>query len=181
MEKVKIRKAVMADTRSADRPVTYELLLNDSKSHIRDVQLLGEVCSSLFRDRLQDHDFTKILAFQQFLKDFKTAQQDPDQDFTQLPWYQYHIKTERHHLKDRVPEDVNLFDVFEMVIDGVVASMARQGECKIFDMDPEILAQAFRNTQRQLLEYIEVVETIEDEVLPYQLVEVPHNEIHITL
>ena len=53
MEKVKIRKAVMADTRSADRPVTYELLLNDSKSHIRDVQLLGEVCRSLFRDRFR--------------------------------------------------------------------------------------------------------------------------------
>ena len=38
-------------------------------------------------------------------------------DFINDEWYQLHIKAERHHLLSNCPDDVNLIDVLEMIVD----------------------------------------------------------------
>jgi len=57
-----------------------------------------------------------------FYKDFKN-------DFKTQDWYELHKNKERHHLsvESGIPSDVNLIDVIEFLIDGVMAGMARSG------------------------------------------------------
>ena len=77
-----------------------------------------------------------------------------DKDFKELPWWQLHM-TERHHLNDSVPEDVNLLDVLEMVIDCTVAGLARGGSAdKIYPITipQEVLNQAIDNTKQLIID-----------------------------
>jgi hypothetical protein len=103
------------------------------------------------------HDWTKLQGLDQFHADFEAKQKDPNFDFLKAPWYQRHIAEERHHLDQRVPEDVNLFDVLERVADITTAGMARTG--RVFDdtLSPEVLALAYKNTVEMLKANIEVV------------------------
>lgn len=61
-------------------------------------------------------------------------------------WYQLHINKERHHLLSRCPEDVNLLDVLEMVVDCVCAGMARSGDVYPIEINDDILNKALSNT-----------------------------------
>lgn len=66
--------------------------------------------------------------------------------------------TERHHLNDSVPEDVNLVDVLEMVIDCTVAGLARSGEVYDITIPQEVLEQAIDNTKQLIINNTEVQE-----------------------
>ncbi len=63
---------------------------------------------------------------------------------------------ERHHLDDRVPDDVNLLDVIEMVVDCVVAGMARTGEVYPIELSNDILQKALNNTKELLIKHTKV-------------------------
>jgi hypothetical protein len=63
---------------------------------------------------------------------------------------------ERHHLDDRVPDDVNLLDVIEMVVDCVVAGMARTGEVYPIELSNDILQKALKNTKELLIKHTKV-------------------------
>lgn len=66
--------------------------------------------------------------------------------------------TERHHLNDSVPDDVNLVDVLEMVIDCTVAGLARSGEVYDITIPEDVIKKAIDNTKNMIIENSEVVD-----------------------
>lgn len=64
---------------------------------------------------------------------------------------------ERHHLAKNAPDDVNMFDVMEMLCDCAVAGKARN-EMDVYypTVSDEVLQKAFRNTFDILVNAIEV-------------------------
>lgn len=157
---ITIKKSQSADTRSATKKVTKEELLNNSVQHLNDVF----TCMNFMSEELikigMVHDHTKVENIDEFHKDFEAKQNGDPTDFKEMHWYKdIHIVMERHHLKANCPEDVNLFDVMEMIADITMAGMARTGG-KVFDDDlsPEILQKAFKNTIELIKKNTKVVE-----------------------
>jgi hypothetical protein len=64
-----------------------------------------------------------------------------------------HQEKERHHFNDPkyIPKDVNLIDVIDQIIDGVMAGMARSGAYRQEHISPELLKTAYENTVKMLL------------------------------
>ena len=153
MEKIKISKTPNADTRTAQGVVTKEMLLDSSKEHINHVRAGCNHFADMLHETGEKHDWTKIKYIDQFYTDTQTTKTGAD--FKALPWYQSHLQ-ERHHLNDRCPDDVNLIDVLERVIDITMAGMSRSGV--IFDdtIDSDILQRAYKNTIELLKSHIEV-------------------------
>ena len=58
----------------------------------------------------------------------------------------------------RCPEDVDLLDVLEMIVDCVCAGMARSGEVRSLEIDSDILNKAVQNTVELIKREIEVIE-----------------------
>ena len=82
-----------------------------------------------------------------------------DKHFTDMEWYkQIHIVEERHHLLSNCPDDVNLIDVLEMVIDCVCAGMARSGKVRPLEISDDILRKAVANTAKEIEEAIQLVD-----------------------
>jgi hypothetical protein len=149
---ITIQKSKNADTRTCDwSKVSKEELLRDSKQHIEDVRKgLGFIISMLLITQ-DSHDFTKIRHIDGFHDDFKTG-------FKQTDWFEMHQRVERHHLKDPkyVQDDVNLIDLIEMIIDGVMAGLARSGEYRKEEIPNSLLRKAFDNTISMILRNVEV-------------------------
>ena len=153
---IKIKTSQNADSRTATKKVTKEELLEQSKQHIADVgkamQWMGVrlLVVSMF------HDQTKLSDIDEFYKDFAETQNGDMTNFKTKHWFKDLHLQERHHLTDRCPEDVNLFDVMERIADIVMAGMARSG--KVYDdaLDPAILEKAYKNTIALLKNEIEV-------------------------
>ena len=59
-------------------------------------------------------------------------------------------------------QDVNLLDVLEHIVDGVMAGLARSGTYRPSEISPELLKRAFDNTVQLLLENVEVTEERKD-------------------
>lgn len=152
---IQIKKSKNADTRTAEGYVSKEDLKENSESHIRDVIHVGIWFANIIREQVFKHDHTKIEYIDMFYKDFTSGMKG--QEFKELEWFQKHL-TERHHLNDRCPEDVNLIDVLEMVIDCSVAGLARSGEIYPIKIDNEILQKAVENTKKLIVNNIEIVE-----------------------
>ena len=150
-EKIIIKRSKNADTRTAEGEVTKKELLQQTYSHIDDVNNVGNFLANKFKEQIKQHDYTKIEGIDQFYEDFTSGKKD--KDFKELPWWKLHM-TERHHLNDSVPEDVNLLDVLEMVIDCTVAGLARGGSVdKIYPITipQEVLEQAIDNTKQLII------------------------------
>lgn len=150
--KIIIKKSSNADTRTAKGEVTKKELLQQTYSHIDDVNNVGNFLINKFKEQIKQHDHTKVEEIDQFYEDFTSGKKD--KDFKELPWWQLHM-TERHHLNDSVPEDVNLLDVLEMVIDCTVAGLARGGSAdKIYPItiSQEVLEQAIDNTKQLIID-----------------------------
>jgi hypothetical protein len=152
MNKIQIEQSKTADTRTCDvSTVSREVLLASSKQHIEDVRKGLE----WFRFRLDiagiEHDWTKLKQIDQFYEDFKTS-------FKRTKWWDNHRKQERHHLSspDGIRADVDLIDVIEYLVDGVMAGLARSGKYRKEEMPTGLLELAFDNTVKKLVESIEV-------------------------
>lgn len=152
---IEIRKTINADSRFSQNPdLTEKDLLEDSREHIRHVQKGCGFFADMLREAGRNHDRTKISGIKQFYLDFTKLK--PGKDFMNGKWWKLHM-TERHHLKDSVPNDVNLIDVIEMIVDRAMACKARStGECEPVALSEEILLKAVDNTLRLLLSKIEV-------------------------
>lgn len=151
-DKIIIKRSKNADTRTADRDVTKKELLQQTYSHIEDVINVGNLLANKFKNQVENHDHTKIDYIDDFYADFTSGKKD--KDFKELSWWQKHM-TERHHLKDSVPDDVNLLDVLEMVIDCTVAGLARGGSAdKIYPITipQEVIEQAIDNTKQLIID-----------------------------
>ena len=75
-----------------------------------------------------------------------------------MPWFKNRHMTERHHLNDRVPDDVNLLDVLEMVIDCTAAGLARSGSVYDITIPVDVLNKAINNTKQLIIDNTEVDE-----------------------
>lgn len=150
MNKIIIESTPNADSRTATGELDKETILEDTKKHIAGVRDTLYAISDEIRIIANNHDHTKISHFNQFFEDFSKHRLDPDNvNFKQLPWWKIHI-TERHHLNDRCPENVDLLDVLEMIVDCVCAGKARTGDVYPIELSDDILQRAVKNTQKLL-------------------------------
>ena len=101
------------------------------------------------------HDHTKISGIDDFYDSF--SRKLTGDAFKAEKWYKSHLN-ERHHLTDRCPNDVNLFDVLERIADITTAGMARSGSIYDDSLDPDILIRAYKNTIELLKENIKIIE-----------------------
>jgi hypothetical protein len=149
---ITIKKSPTADTRTCDwSKVTKEQLIESSQQHIHDVgKGLSHFAFLLMRAAGQ-HDHDKISGIDQFHDDFKTG-------FEQTHWWDNHRKVNRHHINmdDGVPEDVNLIDVIEHIVDCVMAGMARRGNVFDIQLANKLLQKAVNNTTELLKENVTV-------------------------
>ena len=157
---IEIKKSPTADSRTATGNPTKEDLLQSTIQHINDVQKAMEWMSETLMIISERHDHTKISDINGFY-DIYSKKVPPD-IFKDSKWFKLHL-TERHHLNDRCPADVNLFDVLERIADITMAGMARSGSIYADTIDPEILVRAYKNTIDLLQSQIKVIEDKEDE------------------
>ena len=150
---IKIRESPTADTRTCDfKNVTENQLADSTRRHIGDVQagmimLAGRLLKAAAR-----HDRTKLSHLHEFWTDFVTG-------FKTTTWWEMHQKEERHHFNssEYVRDDVNLIDVLEQIVDGVMASLARSGQYRSEPVPNALLQAAYANTAKMLIDSVEVL------------------------
>jgi hypothetical protein len=159
-----IHPSPTADTRTCDwSKVTKEQLLASSAQHIADIR----AGLRFFQDRLEWqanlHDHDKISDIDGFHRDFATG-------FKQKDWWDNHRKVNRHHLTmaDGIPENVDLIDVLDFIVDCVMAGMARSGSVYPLELPPELLERAFQNTVSLLKANVRVESTASEPQSPVE-------------
>jgi len=139
---IEIEESKTADTRSCDySTVTKEQLCDSSVQHIGDIKKGMNFFVQLITDSAKRHDFDKLENIDHFHHDFITG-------FKETGWWDNHRKVNRHHLleDDGIPENVNLVDVLDMIVDCVMAGMGRTGSVYPLNIKQETLKAAFDNT-----------------------------------
>ena len=154
---VKIFKNPNGDTRTAPKNVSFEEFQEANDMHIDDVKQVMYELSQIIYHRGKIHDCTKKSQERMFYDNFLSTMNDGT-DFVNDEWYQLHIKAERHHLLSNCPDDVNLIDVLEMIADCVCAGMARSGEVRDLEINPDILNRAVQNTAKLIKDMIVIEE-----------------------
>ena len=130
-----IKKSPTADTRTCDvKTVSRDELHRSTAFHIDDVRRGINYLAEMLGDRAFNHDHTKISHLDDFYRDFQN-------NFETTDWWKMHQQKERHHLDsfDGVREDVNLVDVLEWIVDGVMAGKARSGQYYSREIPSEVL------------------------------------------
>lgn len=155
--KIKVKRNTNGDTRVATKIPTLAEFEDANSQHVYDVSRVMEVVAHEIVERGKRHDWSKIKEpyknmFYQDLCDTISG----NMDFMDGEWAKFHYSNERHHLLRNVPEDVNLIDVMEMIIDCVCAGMARSGEVRPLEIDESILTTAMENTVLLVKNMIEV-------------------------
>lgn len=160
MHIVNIEKNINGDSRVADHEPTIREFERSNYLHIEDVKNLVDIFCQGLRDQAKNHDWSKIQDpyKSMFYRDLCNTISGKIK-FEDGEWHKLHYEElERHHLKKCVPDDVNLFDVIEMLCDCVAAGMARSGEIRDVDLDPEVLTKAVANTVELLKGSVNIVE-----------------------
>lgn len=160
--KIKIIKNINGDSRVADHVPTINEFDHSNYLHVEDVKrLIDRFCEKL-KQIAQHHDWTKIREpyRSMFYRDLCATINGYLPDFMEGKWSkQHYYENERHHLEKCVPEDVDLFDVIEMICDCVAAGMARsEGKIYPINIPTDVLEKAVRNTVSILVEECEIVE-----------------------
>ena len=160
MDKIKMEKNTAGDSRVSKSIPTMEEFDHANESHRKDVKNLSKRFCEILESKVQMHDWTKIQdPYRTMFYDDMCATIRGERDFFDGEWSKLHYyELERHHLKRHCPDDVNLFDVVEMLCDCVSAGMARSGDVYDLDIDESILQKAVANTVGILKDQIEVVE-----------------------
>jgi len=138
---------------------TYESkddLLTDVMIHRHHVSEVMNVLSKKLMDVGFRHDWTKVNYLDEFYQDTieRPVEGDTIDLFKDRSWYKLHVSGERHHLNSYTPEDVDLFDVLEFIVDCVCAGKSRSGSVNrdFLKLDSEdLLERAFWNT----VDYVE--------------------------
>ena len=165
--RIKVYRSQNADSRTADHVPTIEELSEDSVSHILDVQRGLKAIARMLEQAGKLHDWTKLAYISMFQRDFANDMKRHGYFKGEGEWWPKHIRMERHHLEDSVPEDVNLVDVIEMLVDCVMAGAARSKEGRASYRQPPkgLLEKAYRNTFEMLADSIDVRN---DDGTPYE-------------
>ena len=163
-----VRKNGLGDTRTADRLPTFEEFRAANQQHQRDVEHVLNGIADLISRIGRQHDSTKTKYDGEFYRDFCIAFTHPDEDFTEMPWYQGHIAAERHHINDNCPDDVDLIDILEHIADCVCAGKARNedGEVYPIKINADILLKAVENTQKLIEDAIDIRDPFKNDDRP---------------
>lgn len=156
---VQVKKHTEGDSRVAKELPTFRAFDVANNDHQLDVHALIARFALMLKDWTKNHDWTKTEEpyRSMFYRDM-CATLEGRMNFMDGKWAKIHYyEMERHHLKEHCPDDVNLFDVIEMLCDCVVAGMARSGDIYDVDIPPEVLTKAVANTVKLLKDEIEVV------------------------
>lgn len=137
---IEITRSPNADSRTMKRSTTTAELKESTERHITDVTKGLHFIAQLVEARGPMHDHTKIEAMEKFADALNSDH------VKESPWYKDHIIKERHHLKSYVPDDVNIIDVIEHIVDCTMAGLARSGEIYDVDLSSEVLQVAIKNT-----------------------------------
>lgn len=139
----------------AHKDMTIERAYRETVLHRDDVRNGLRFIAGLLMERGSLHDHTKLENLEDFVYDL---QRDFEGEDTR-GWWDEHLK-ERHHLNDSVPEDVNLVDVLEWLVDCCVAGAARDGNVRELTIDSEVLERAIANTRELIVNNIKLVDQI---------------------
>ena len=156
---IQIKKHTEGDSRVAKELPTFTDFDNANLDHRNDVTNLISEFIHILSTKSSKHDWTKIKEpyRSMFYRDL-CATLEGRMNFMDGEWANIHYnELERHHLKQRCPDDVDLFDVIEMICDCVAAGMARSGDVYDVDIPAEVLTKAVANTVELLKDQIEVV------------------------
>ena len=124
-DKIIIKKNPNGDTRTAKGEVSFEEFAHANDMHINDVKNIMDFYADLCEYNGENHDFTKKKYEEQFYDEFTYS---------------------RINKTDFVHDDVDLFDVLEMIADCTSASLARSGNVREITIDKDVLYKAFQNT-----------------------------------
>ena len=154
--KIKSTKRCDSRTLAPGQNVDPEVVKEDTLLHIDAVKSCGDFLCDRITKQFARHDHTKLGGYLPLFTQAINSRLTGDQ-FKELKWWQIHL-TERHHLNDKVPENVNLIDVLEMISDCVSAGMARTGKVYDVTLDGATLEKAFKNTVELIKKNIKVEE-----------------------
>ena len=154
---IRIKRNTNGDTRVATHVPTVEEFDDSNHSHVNDVKNIMNDMSLHIKNIGEEHDWSKLVEplKSQFYRDLCNTIEGR-MDFSDGKWSKYHYSTERHHLLRNVPEDVNLFDVLEMIADCVAAGLARSGDVRPLEIDNSVLVDAMNNTVTLVKSWCEI-------------------------
>lgn len=158
MDKIIIKKCPSGDTRTAVGEVSFEEFSYANDLHKEDVKNILFEVSNFIKEIGINHDWTKKEYEEQFYKEFTESLRNNGDFSDDSKWYQNHIRQERHHINSYVHEDVDLFDVLEMISDCVAAGLARSGSVRKVKIDKDVLYKAFENTCSLIEDMCELVD-----------------------
>lgn len=160
MERIKIKHNTLGDTRTATKVPTFYEFADANGDHVSDVKNMMRELANDISKRGSNHDFTKMFDPEKslFYRELCAKIEGKIDSFVDGEWYPMHCRTERHHLNEYCPEDVNLIDVLEMISDCVCAGMARSGNVYPIEIPSEILQKAVKNTVQICIDAVEVTE-----------------------
>lgn len=159
-KRIKIKHNTLGDTRTATKVPTFYEFVDANKDHVNDVEnMMRELADDIIQ-RGSKHDSTKMFepGRSLFYRELCAKIEGKIDSFVDGEWYPMHCKTERHHLNEYCPDDVNLIDVLEMISDCVCAGMARSGNVYPIEIPSEILQKAVKNTVQICIDAVEVTE-----------------------
>ena len=160
MKRIKIKRNTLGDTRTATKVPTFYEFADANRAHVNDVEKMMYELANVISERGSNHDFTKMKDPHKslFYRELCAKIEGKIDSFVDGEWYPMHCKTERHHLNEYCPEDVNLIDVLEMISDCVCAGMARSGNVYPIEIPSDILQKAVSNTVQMCIDAVEVTE-----------------------
>ena len=160
MNTIKMRKDTLGDTRTAKRMPTREEFNHSNWLHKTDVSMFATEFATELKERCAMHDWTKVAEpyASKFYNLMKATIED-GADFKSGEWAHLHYDVlERHHLNRHCPDDVDLFDILEMIFDCVSAGMTRSGSVYPIEISSKVLQKAVSNTVDYLVKHVEVEE-----------------------
>lgn len=148
----------LGDTRTADRKPRFDEFQAANGNHMADVcDVMHEIAKLITKAGIK-HDYTKKSYEPEFYADFCKVLDGSTEKFTDMEWYQTHIRKERHHINSRCPDDVDLIDIIEHIVDCCCAGKTRSGYISTVVIDPEILQKAVENTVKLIDNNTRIVE-----------------------
>lgn len=135
-----------------------DILFMDTLYHIDDVEKTMDMLASHLEDIGDYHDYTKLEYFDEFAKDCLERLTTPE--FKKRAWYNIHTTQERHHINASIPENVDLFDILEMIVDCVIAGKTRSGSVnkEFLIITDDVLKDAYWNTVDKIEKHIIVMD-----------------------
>lgn len=148
----------LGDTRTANRKPSFDEFQAANGSHMTDVHDVMHEIAKLINKAGLEHDYTKKLYEPEFYADFCKVLDGSTEKFIDMEWYHTHIRKERHHINSRCPDDVDLIDIVEHVVDCCCAGKTRSGYISPVVIDLEILQKAVENTVKLIDNNTRIVE-----------------------